>query len=164
MAFFQKYFIFESMNEALDFKDIHGNKIDPIDHTRKILAENQFVSIHIGTDSQSIAKQTRYITVIAYRFGNRGVHYILKKSGVPQIKDLWTRLWKETEMSIDVAEWIRERLNIKAEIDMDYNEDENFKSNKLVNATRGWANSLGYKVNIKPHGQIATRAADYHCK
>ena len=152
------------MNEALDFKDIHGNKIDPIDHALKILAENPFVSIHIGTDSQSIAKQTRYITVIAYRFGNRGVHYILKKSGVPQIKDLWTRLWKETEMSIDVAESIKKRLDIKAEIDMDYNEDENFKSNKLVNATRGWANSLGYKVNIKPHGQIATRAADYHCK
>jgi len=152
------------MNEALDFKDIHGNKIDPIDHALKILAENPFVSIHIGTDSQSIAKQTRYITVIAYRFGNRGVHYILKKSGVPQIKDLWTRLWKETEMSIDVAESIKKRLDIKAEIDMDYNDDENFKSNKLVNATRGWANSLGYKVNIKPHGQIATRAADYHCK
>ena len=74
------------MNEALDFKDIHGNKIDPIDHTRKILAENPFVSIHIGTDSQSIAKQTRYITVIAYRFGNRGVHYILKKSGCHKSK------------------------------------------------------------------------------
>lgn len=152
------------MNGALDFKDIHGNKIDPIDHTRKILAENPFVSIHIGTDSQSIAKQTRYITVIAYRFGNRGVHYILMKNGVPQIKDLWTRLWKETEMSINVAESINQILNVKAEIDMDYNEDENYKSNKLVNATRGWANSLGYKVNIKPHGQIATRAADYHCK
>ena len=152
------------MNGALDFKDINGNKIDAIDHTRKILAENPFVSIHIGTDSQSIAKQTRYITVIAYRFGNRGVHYILMKNGVPQIKDLWTRLWKETEMSINVAESINQILNVKAEIDMDYNEDENYKSNKLVNATRGWANSLGYKVNIKPHGQIATRAADYHCK
>ena len=136
MAFFQKYFIFESMNEALDFKDIHGNKIDPIDHTRKILAENPFVSIHIGTDSQSIAKQTRYITVIAYRFGNRGVHYILKKSGVPQIKDLWTRLWKETEMSIDVAEWIRERLNVKAEIDMDYNEDKIFLKESHLTAGR----------------------------
>ena len=35
---------------------------------------------------------------------------------------------------------------------------------KLVNASKGLANSLGYKVNIKPHIQIATRAADYHCK
>ena len=152
------------MNSANEFRDIQGNKIDAITHTQKILAENPYVQIHVGTDSQSIAKQTRYITVIAYRFGNRGVHYILKKSGYPQIKDLWTRLWKETEMSIDVAEYIKDSLNIRPEIDMDYNEDESFKSNKLVNATRGWANSLGYKVNIKPHGQIATRAADYHCK
>ena len=53
---------------------------------------------------------------------------------------------------------------ITPEIDLDYNENENFKSNKLVNASKGLANSLGYKVNIKPHIQIATRAADYHCK
>ena len=68
------------MNGALDFKDIHGNKIDAIDHTRKILAENPFVSFTLEL-TQSIAKQTRYITVIAYRFGNRGVHYILMKNG-----------------------------------------------------------------------------------
>ena len=152
------------MYHSREFRDICGNKIDAIDHTREILESNPYVDIHIGTDSQSIAKQTRYITVIAYRFGNRGVHYILMKNGMPQIKDLWTRLWKETEISIEIAEWIKHKLNIRAEIDMDYNEDENFKSNKLVNASRGWANSLGYKVNIKPHGQIATRAADYHCK
>jgi predicted RNase H-related nuclease YkuK (DUF458 family) len=46
---------------------------------------------------------------------------------------------------------------------MDYNENEYRPSNRLVSATRGWANSLGYKVNIKPYSQIATKAADYHC-
>ena len=90
--------------------------------------------------------------------------YLGKKNGVPQIKDLWTRLWRETELSIDIAESIKKSLNVIPEIDLDYNENENFKSNKLVNASKGLANSLGYKVNIKPHIQIATRAADYHCK
>ena len=146
------------------FKDIRGNIIDPIDHTREILKKNPFVEVHVGTDSQSLAKKTQYITVIAYKYGNRGVHYILKKRGVPQIKDLWTRLWRETELSIDIAETIKKSLNIIPQIDLDYNENENFKSNKLVNASKGLANSLGYKVNIKPHIQIATRAADYHCK
>jgi len=47
---------------------------------------------------------------------------------------------------------------------MDYNEDEYYMSNKLVSAAKGWASSYGYTVNIKPHKQIATRAADYHCK
>ena len=163
MAFFQKYFIFESMNEALDLGHTREQNRSHRPHPENPCRKSVCLHSHWHRLAKH-HKQTRYITVIAYRFGNRGVHYILKKSEVPQIKDLWTRLWKETEMSIDVAEWIRERLNVKAEIDMDYNEDENFKSNKLVNATRGWANSLGYKVNIKPHGQIATRAADYHCK
>ena len=152
------------MESSKVFKDIRGNIIDPIDHTREILKKNPFVEVHVGTDSQSLAKKTQYITVIAYKYGNRGVHYILKKSGVPQIKDLWTRLWRETELSIDIAETIKKSLNIIPQIDLDYNENENFKSNKLVNASKGLANSLGYKVNIKPHIQIATRAADYHCK
>ena len=152
------------MEKSVVFKDINGNIIDPVDHTREIIRKNPFVEVHVGTDSQSLAKITQYITVIAYRFGNRGVHYILKKNGVPQIKDLWTRLRKETELSIDIAETIKKSLNIIPEIDLDYNENENFKSNKLVNASKGLANSLGYKVNIKPHIQIATRAADYHCK
>ena len=152
------------MENTVVFKDINGNIIDPISHTREIIKKNPFVEVHVGTDSQSLAKMTQYITVIAYRYGNRGVHYILKKNGVPQIKDLWTRLWRETELSIDIAESIKKSLNVIPEIDLDYNENENFKSNKLVNASKGLANSLGYKVNIKPHIQIATRAADYHCK
>lgn len=146
------------------FIDTKGNKVDPIIHTKKILNKNPFVSIHIGTDSQSRAKKTQFATVIAYRYGNRGVHYILSKVGFPKIKDLWTRLWKEAEMSINVSELITNSLDISVEIDMDYNEDNNFKSNKLVAATKGWANSLGYKVNVKPNVQIATKAADHHCK
>ncbi|MDA0200733.1 MAG: hypothetical protein O2878_06785 [Bacteroidetes bacterium] len=146
------------------FKDINGNRIDPIQHTLNILKEHPNVQIHIGSDSQNVGKSSKYATVIAYRFGQRGVHYILSKKVEKLITDMWTRLWKEAEMSIDVAEWLTHQVSVKVEIDMDYNSDENFKSNKLISATKGWANSLGYKVNIKPNNQIATRAADYHCK
>jgi predicted RNase H-related nuclease YkuK (DUF458 family) len=111
-----------------------------------------------------VGKSTKYATVIAYRFGSRGVHYILSKKQEVLITDMWNRLWQEAEMSIDVAEWLTHQVSVKVEIDMDYNSDANFKSNKLISATKGWANSLGYKVNVKPNNQIATRAADYHCK
>ena len=146
------------------FKNINGYRLDPIKHTLNILKEYPYVQIHIGSDSQNIGKSTKYATVIAYRFGSRGVHYILSKKDEILIKDMWTRLWKEAEMSIDVAEWLTRQVSVKVEIDMDYNSDENFKSNKLISATKGWANSLGYKVNVKPDNQIATKAADYHCK
>ena len=146
------------------FKDIHGNRIDPISHTLKVIENYPYAEIHIGTDSQNINKESIYTTVIAYRLGTRGVHYILSKKTVSIIRDMWTRLWKEAELSIDLAEWVTQKISVKVEIYMDYNEDENFKSNKLISAAKGWANSLGYKVNVKPNNQIATRAADYHCK
>ena len=44
-------------------------------------------------------------------------------------------------MSIDVAEWLTHQVSVRVEIDMDYNSDESFKSNKLISATKGWANS-----------------------
>ena len=145
-------------------KNIKGDKLDPVQHTIEVLKNYPYAEIHIGTDSQNINKQTYYTTVIAYRLGTRGVHYIFNKSNRKLITDMWTRLWKEAELSIDVAEWLTQKITLKVEIDMDYNSDESFKSHKLISAAQGWANSLGYKVNIKPNNQIATRAADYHCK
>ena len=122
------------------------------------------MQIYVGSDSQNLGKKTVYCTVIAYKLGNRGVHYILYKKKQIIIKDLWSRLWHETELSIDTAEWLNQKIKVGIEIDMDYNENEVYKSNKLISAAKGWANSLGYKVNVKPQMQIATRAADYNCK
>ncbi|MBR99087.1 MAG: hypothetical protein CMC57_03855 [Flavobacteriaceae bacterium] len=146
------------------FKDVHGKIIDPLNHTLKVLKNSPFSQIHIGSDSQNVGKKTIYVTAIAYRFGSRGVHYIISKKSEMIIDDIWKRLWKEAEMSIEVAEWLSNQINVKIEIDMDYNSDEKFISNKLISAAKGWANSLGYKVNVKPNNQIATKAADHHCK
>ena len=146
------------------FKNIKGDRIDPVNHTLEVIKNYPYAEIHIGTDSQNVNKETLYTTVIAYRLNTRGVHYIFSRSSKKIIRDLLTRLWKEAEYSIDVAEWMTQKITIKVEIDMDFNGDENFKSHKLISAAKGWANSLGYKVNVKPNNQIATRAADYHCK
>ncbi len=142
------------------FKDIYGNRIDPVNHTLEVIKNYPYAEIHIGTDSQNINKETIYATVIAYRLGTRGVHYILSKRKVSIIRDIWTRLWKEAEFSVDTAEWITKRMSVKVQIDMDYNEDENFKSNKLISAAKGWANSLGYKaclLGIVPFYRTAAR-------
>ena len=146
------------------FKNINGEIIDPLSHTLKVLKNSPYSQIHIGSDSQNVGKKTKYVTAIAYRFGSRGVHYIISKKDEIIIDDIWKRLWKEAEMSIEVAEWLSNQINVKIERDMDYNNDEKFISNKLISAAKGWANSLGYKVNVKPHNQIATKAADHHCK
>lgn len=146
------------------YQDIHGKKFHPLSYTQDIIKNNPWVKIHIGTDSQNYGDRTVYVTVIAYRFGTRGVHYIYQKENVPLIHDSWTRLWGETERTMELAEYLGDVLRgIRIQIDMDFNQDETKLSNKLVSASRGWAQSLGYKVNIKPDELVATRAADYHC-
>lgn len=146
------------------FKKISGVTVNVVKHTLEQLQKNPAVDIHIGTDSQNSGHYTTYTTVIAYRFNMSGVHYIFHKYKVSKINDIWSRLWKESELSIEIAEWLTEQLNVNVEIDMDYNGDNKHKSFKLISSAVGWANSLGYKVNIKPDNQIATKAADFHCK
>lgn len=147
------------------FQTVSGKKVSIITHTEKVIQSNPFVEIHIGTDSQRNGEGVSYVTAIAYRYPLKGVHYIYHKTQLPPIKDNWTRLWKETEMSLEIANVMSQNFpSAKFSIDMDYNDDEFYESNKLVAAAKGWAKSYGYKVNIKPTKQIATKAADYHCK
>ena len=147
------------------FKKVDGDTvIDIPKHTLDILNECPYIEIHIGTDSQNHRRNTVYVTAIAYRYGNRGVHYIYNKQKIKKIRDKWSRLWNECEYSIEVANWLTSKINVKVEIDLDYNSEEKHFSSRLVGPAVGWVNSLGYKANIKPDNQIATRAADYHCR
>lgn len=147
------------------FRKVSGEKVDVVKHTLEIIKNNPGVEIHIGTDSQSEGDKTTYVTAIAYRFGTRGVHYIYWKEKIPRVRNRYNKLFRETELTIEVAEWFTQQIkSVKVELDFDYNKDERFWSQKLVSSTKGWAEGLGYKVNIKPVKQIATRAADYHCR
>lgn len=152
------------MEFAKRFKTVGGVYVDIVEHTLESIKQNPNTQIHVGTDSQNLSDETIYVTVIAYRYGNNGVHYIMHKQKVSRISDMWSRLWKETELTLQVAEWLKEQLPaLKINIDMDYNDDKFWASNQLVQATRGWAQSLGYQVNTKPVTLIACRAADYNC-
>lgn len=146
------------------FQKIDGTKVDIVKHTLEILEECPHAVIHVGCDSQNSALITKYSIVIAYRFGSRGVHYIYKNFTVDRINDKFTRLLKESEYSIEIAQWISEKIKVEIQIDLDYNSNDKFFSNKLIPMAKGWANSLGFKVNVKPNEQVASRAADYQCK
>ena len=146
------------------FRTVQGESVDVVSHTLDVLNECPYVEVHIGTDSQNHRRSTVYVTVIAYRYGNRGVHYILHKQKMKKIKDKWTRLWNEADYSLEVAEWLTKKVKVQVEIDLDYNSQEKYFSSKLVQPVVGWAMSLGYKTNIKPDNQIATKAADHHCR
>jgi len=144
-----------------------------VSYTKKFLAENsdQEVRIYIGCDSQNLRKKpwTGYITAIAFHIGTEdagefyghGVHVIFKSEKYNRIRDNWTRLWKEVEKSMDIAEELRQAGILVYRVDLDFNEDEAHDSNRLVAAGEGLFKGLGYRVASKPNDLLASRAADH---
>ena len=115
-----------------------------------------------GSDSQNIGGQTIYVTVIAFRHLGKGVHYIYHKRREPLINDMIARLFKEAQDSIETAEYLRDNsVEVPLTIDVDYNEDEQFASHRLIPMVKGWILGLGYTMNTKQNIQIASIAADH---
>jgi predicted RNase H-related nuclease YkuK (DUF458 family) len=136
-----------------------------IDHTLEQVKEHPELKIYIGTDSQNFGENTVYATAIVYRYGLRGAHYIYNKVKVPRIKNTFERLFKEAQMSIETAQHLTENLPVAIEaIELDYNNKKITKSTSLISSTKGWAESLGYKVKVKPDEMIAAKAADHLCR
>lgn len=153
------------MEKAKVFKKVNNQPVDIISHTLDMLKKYPHAEIHIGTDSQNKRKWSKFSVVIAYKLGSRGVHCVVHNYKVKKMRDKWSRLWKEAEDTIEVAQWINKKLpSVKIELDFDYNIDAKHFSNRLVQAAKGWGESLGYKCNIKPDNVIATKYADAQCR
>ena len=118
------------------------------------------MKIYLGCDSQNKAIKTVYATTLVFHVASAGCHVIYKKEEVPIIKDMWTRLWKEAEKSVEVAVYLREYGIEIDTIDLDYNINPKYGSNKLVSAAVGYVESLGFKARCKPELLPGCYAAD----
>jgi predicted RNase H-related nuclease YkuK (DUF458 family) len=142
------------------FKLDSGNSVDLITHCNEILSKHQ-TDIYVGTDSINSKNSTIYCIVVAFRSNKSGVHFIYKKINIQKIRDKFNRLWKEVELSITVAEYLRKHnINVDT-IELDLNSDKKWGSHGVVGAGVGYCSGLGYKTNIKPDEQMSTRAADH---
>lgn len=146
------------------FRTEEGERVNLVSHALEIMKENPFAEIRIGTDSQNSRKDSKYATVVVFRFPHRGAHYIYQVTQVPKIKDLFTRLFKECELSVEIAEFMKESGFHVSAIELDYNNMKVTKSTPLVAATTGWVTSLGYKAICKNGDMIATKAGDFICR
>jgi len=139
-----------------------GRPINLINYILDYIKEYPETKIYVGTDSQNRGPETIYATTVVLRYRTRGCHVLYHKTRVPLVRDFWSRLWRETEMSIETATFIVENSPLKVEsIDLDFNDDEYKASNKLVSASKGWVSAAGFRSTTKPALQIATRAADH---
>jgi predicted RNase H-related nuclease YkuK (DUF458 family) len=118
------------------------------------------VKIYLGCDSQTKNITTTYATTVVFHIATSGCHVIYKKEVVPVIKDMWNRLWKETELSAETALYLRDSGIEIDTIDLDYNINPVHNSNKLVKTAVGYVESLGFQARVKPELLPAVHAAD----
>ncbi|HAP71424.1 MAG TPA: hypothetical protein DCQ41_03060 [Cryomorphaceae bacterium] len=147
----------------LQYRKLDGTIIENLSaYVLSYLGAHPAATLSVGSDSQNIGGQTIYVTVIAFRHLGKGVHYIYHKRREPLINDMIARLFKEAQDSIETAEYLRDnRVEVPLTIDVDYNEDEQFASHRLIPMVKGWILGLGYTMNTKQNIQIASIAADH---
>lgn len=123
--------------------------------------------VSVGTDSKFHPRKggwsVTYVTIVAFTFGNRGTHLIMRRdirTGEGRLS-LFDRLWTEVTLTVDLAMWIRLTTSVEAEVHLDVNPKANAKSNIVYDAAKGYGESFGFVVECKPDSPIAMCAADH---
>lgn len=147
------------------FRTEENQLVNIIEHCLEQVKIHPNLQIYVSTDSQNYGGKSVFVTAVVFRYGLRGAHYVYLKQRLPRISNVFNRLWKEGEFTIECADMITKEIPIKIEaIEFDYNNKKVTKSTNLVSSMKGWAESLGYSVRVKPDEMIAAKAADHLCR
>lgn len=131
--------------------------------------------IVIGTDSQNFDRRTKIVNVICILCEGHGGIFFHQDERVPQICDVRTKLYKETQDSLAVADRLVELLegdrryeemylSCPIRIDIDVGNSPQGKTKDLIPGIVGWVSSLGWKCTIKPYSTAASSIADRYSK
>jgi predicted RNase H-related nuclease YkuK (DUF458 family) len=142
-----------------------GEIVDPIKHSLDIVKQYSKkyddLKIYVGSDSQNRRYSTSYVACICYRFGSSGAHFIYTRENVKKIRERYPRLWKEVEISLEIAVALRDAGVPVFRVDLDFNEKEIARSSDMVKAARGYIIGSGFNCEVKPSMLIASKAADH---
>jgi len=147
------------------FKKFGGQKIQDVSlYVKEYLEKYPDVKVYIGTDSVQMRLATTYATAICLWHIGNGAHVIFERQRLEKTRDLFTRLWKETEISIKIANKLRDSIGVESIIDLDINPSEKYKSNMAHDAAMGMVKGYGFEARSKPDAWAATCAADLLCR
>lgn len=173
----------------MEFKNYKREKVDLFQHCLEQRILHKDLTVFIGTDSITTKGEIVYFTVIAFRYGKNGAHFIFSKEKVPSYRfgngkpDILTKLRREYNLTLDLAELlVKEKVFERDQIiiEFDYNNLVETISTKIIGEARGMATYLGFqsltkgetqKVIVNLDGsfkeindQIAVKAADHLCQ
>jgi len=148
------------------YKKLGGKSVGRLDtYILDTLEKHPTAKIHVGTDSQKVGDRIKVATVVAFRYGNRGVHFIYRRENKPLFATISDRLRYEVEKTVDLILWFSQSIpSVRIEAaEVDVNRDTRFKSNVVYGLTKGWLEGVvphGTKVLTKPDLMVAVRAAN----
>lgn len=126
--------------------------------------------LSIGTDSMTYDESNFVLAIVLHRVGNGGI-YFYKKFIQPAVKDLRTKLYTETQLSIDTTDLIVTELlerdeNILNKLNLSIHLDigQNGPTKDLIKELEGWITAVGYDYEIKPDSYAASFIADKYSK
>lgn len=98
-----------------EFKLFGGKIIENIEdyaiqYIKNNCVDHSEIIVYVGTDSKQLRKHTLYATAVVFYHVGKGAHIIFSRERVPKVKDLFTRLYNEVEMTRIVAEHLDSKL------------------------------------------------------
>jgi len=129
----------------------------------KLFLENKSYKVWVGTDSHARDGDVTFATaIVIYKVGN-GATYFYYVTHEHSSYDMYSRLIREAEFSLNTAEFIENHLNlIKPEIHLDIG--LNGRSKEVLNVITGYVKGSGYNYKIKPESFAATNVAHLYTK
>jgi predicted RNase H-related nuclease YkuK (DUF458 family) len=142
-----------------------SQEIELVSYVKNWMSDNPGHKIYIGCDSQNKGRSTTYATVIVLHYPSGGGHVLYKKEKIEKISSSFERLWKEVELSVEIANLLMDSGIGKPDcIDVDLNPDPRYNSNQLLRAAVGLIESMGIKARYKSKSPWAISIADSMCK
>jgi hypothetical protein len=141
------------------WKTLTGHPIvDVVDFVRDHARDGQVV--HLGTDSLQLARQSRFVTVVAILTPGRGGRAIWTREARPRIASLRERLLREVWLSVELGLKLDPVVPGPLHVHIDANPIARHKSSAYVQELVGLVVSQGFRAVIKPEAWAASRAAD----
>lgn len=140
------------------------------EHVRAYLEEDSKATyrIVIGTDSQTTRKGTMFVTAFIIHRVGKGARFFFKKTKHSSIHHLHQRIYKETELSLNVMERLKSRgitsLLSEWPIEIHLDVGKHGETRKLIQEVVGWVTAVGYVPRIKPEAYGASSVADKYTK
>lgn len=154
------------------FKNLSTRELVPniSDYYNEILTKHPFIDVYVSTDSQARYDRLVYATVIGFHmfdqtYKGKGASVLYSRYTLPRnlygkaARYDYAKLYSETAYSLDVAKYL-ESLGIKVQyIELDYNMDEKYFSNKVLLDAINEVKANGFDFTCKPNAML-TYAAD----